>query len=142
MNMFRKAVSRAIATSAVVVAVKPLAALPVSANSQQLTPFRCFTQNDNVHVVFALLPSFSPPTQQGPTRCKDDSGPRTASSPLYHGTSQGRSVDHVDTVASRVRAAKVLGLNYVPKLAEAVGTPAVQNSSSEIGTGHGVDFPA
>jgi hypothetical protein len=48
----------------------------------------------------------------------------------------------VITDASSQSAAQVLGVNYVPKLAQAVGTPAVQNSTSEIGTGHGIDFPA
>jgi hypothetical protein len=39
-------------------------------------------------------------------------------------------------------AAQVIGVNYVPKLAQAVRPPAVQKSTSAIGTGHGIDFPA
>ena len=60
--------------------------------------------------------------------------------PLYHGTSQGRSVEYVITDASNQSVAQILGVNYVPKLAQAVGTAAVQNSSAEIGTGQGIDF--
>jgi hypothetical protein len=62
--------------------------------------------------------------------------------PLYHGTSHGRPVEYVITDASSLSAAQVLGVNYVPKLAQAVGTSAVQNSTSAIGTGRGIDFPA
>jgi hypothetical protein len=38
--------------------------------------------------------------------------------------------------------AQTLGVNYVPKLAQAAGTPSVQLSDSAIGTGNGIDFPA
>jgi hypothetical protein len=142
MNVFRKTVSRAIAAGAIVLAVAPLATLPASADSQQLTPFRCFTQDDNVHVVFGPASFFTPPTQQGPTSFKENSGPTVITYPLYRGTSQGRAVQYVITDASNLSVAQVLGVNYVPKLARAVGTAAVQNSNSEIGTGHGIDFPA
>jgi hypothetical protein len=142
MNVFGKTVSRAIAAGAVVLAAAPLATLSASAESQQLTPFRCFTQNDNVHVVFGPASFFTPPTQQGPTSFKENGGPTVVTYPLYHGTSQGRAVKYVITDASSLSAAQVLGVNYVPKLAQAVGTAAVQNSDSAIGTGHGIDFPA
>jgi hypothetical protein len=141
MGVFRKTVSRAIA--AVVLAVAPAAAASMAlADSQQLTPFRCFTQDDNVHVVFGPASFFNPPTQQGPTSFKENSGPTVVTYPLYHGTSHGRPVEYVITDASNRSAAEVLGVNYVPKLAQAVGTSAVQNSTSAIGTGHGIDFPA
>src|SRR5262249_53351516 len=143
MPISRRSIARAAAIGAVVLAVAPVAtALPASADSQQLTPFRCFTQDDNVHVVFGPASFFNPPTQQGPTSFKENSGPTVVTYPLYQGTSQGRPVKYVITDASSLSAAKVLGVNYVPKLAQAVGTPAVQKSSSEIGTGHGIDFPA
>jgi hypothetical protein len=142
MNLFGKTVSHAIAAGAIVLAAAPLATLPASAESQQRTPFRCFTQNDNVHVVFGPASFFTPPTQQGPTSFKENTGPTVVTYPLYHGTSQGRPVMYVITDASSLSAAQVLGVNYVPKLAQAVGSAAVQNSSSAIGTGHGIDFPA
>src|SRR5215472_11437171 len=142
MNVLTKVISRGITASAIVLAAVPVAAVPASADSQQLMPFRCFTQDDNVHVVFGPLSFFLPPTQQGPTSFKENSGPTVVTYPLYHGTSQDRPVEYVITDASDLSAAKVLGVNYVPKLAKAVGTPAVQNSSSEIGTGQGIDFPA
>jgi hypothetical protein len=142
MNVLRKSISRALVAGSVVLALVPLATSSVSAASQQLTPFRCFTQDDNIHVVFGPLSFFLPPTQQGPTSFKENSGPTIVTYPLYHGTSRGRPVEYVITDASSQSAAQVLGVNYVPKLAQAVGTPAVQNSTSEIGTGHGIDFPA
>jgi hypothetical protein len=142
MNMFRKTVSRAIAASALVLAVAPLATSPASADSQQLTPFRCFTQDDNMHVVFGPASFFIPPEQQGPTSFRENSGPTVITYPLYDGTSQGRPVNYVITDASDLSAALLLGVNYVPKLTQAAGTPAVQNSSSKIGIGKGIDFPA
>jgi hypothetical protein len=143
MNLLKKTISRAIAASAIVLAGAPVAAaLPALADSQQLTPFRCFTQDDNVHVVFGPASFFNSPTQQGPTSFKENSGPTVVTYPLYHGTSHGRPVQYVVTDASDLSAARVLGVNYVPKLAQAVGTAAVQNSTSAIGTAHGVDFPA
>jgi hypothetical protein len=62
--------------------------------------------------------------------------------PLYHGSSQGRGVRYVVTEASDRSVAQVLRVNYAPKLAQAAGTAAVQNSSSQIGSGNGIDFPA
>jgi len=38
--------------------------------------------------------------------------------------------------------AQALGVNYTPKLAQAAGTAAVQNSTSQVGSGNGIDFPA
>jgi hypothetical protein len=143
MPAIRRTVARATAIGAVVLAAVPLAATaPVSAESQQLTSFRCFTQDDNVHVRFGPASFFSPPTQQGPTSFKENTGPTVVTFPLYHGTSRGRPVEYVITDASDLSAAQVIGVNFVPKLAQAVGTAAVQNSTSQIGTGHGINFPA
>jgi hypothetical protein len=143
MDVFSRTIGRAAAIGAIVLAAAPsAAAVPALASSQQLTPFRCFTQDDNVHVVFGPASFFNPPTQQGPTSFKENTGPTVVKFPLYHGTSRGRPVDYVITDASDLSAAQVIGVNYVPKLAQAIGTPAVQNSTSAIGTGHGIDFPA
>ncbi|HWM95545.1 MAG TPA: hypothetical protein VNO54_00670, partial [Streptosporangiaceae bacterium] len=38
--------------------------------------------------------------------------------------------------------ARALGVNYTPKLARAAGTAAVQNSTAQVGSGNGIDFPA
>jgi hypothetical protein len=51
-------------------------------------------------------------------------------------------VEYVITDASNRSVAETLGVNYVPKLAQAAGTTAVQTSPSAIGTGNGIDFPA
>lgn len=62
--------------------------------------------------------------------------------PLYHGSSQGRPVQYVITDASSLSVAQALGVKYVPKLAQAAGTPAVQTSPSAIGSSNGIAFPA
>jgi len=85
---------------------------------------------------------FDPPTVQGPTSFKENSGPTVVTYPLNHGSSHDRRVDYVITDASNLSVAKALGVNYVPKLAQALGTAAVQNSTSAIGAGNGIEFPA
>ena len=121
-----------------------LAPLPASALgvSQPQLPFRCFAQTGVVHVVFGPDSFFLPNTVQGPTSFKENAGPTVVTYPLYHGTSQGRDVSYVITDASDLSVAQALGVNYVPKLAQAAGTPAVQDSTSQIGSGNGIDFPA
>jgi hypothetical protein len=110
--------------------------------TQPLLPFRCFAQVGVDHVVFGPDSFFLPNTVQGPTSFSENEGPTIVNYPLYHGTSQGRDVLYVITDASDRSVAEILGVNYVPKLARAAGTAAVQNSSSEIGSGNGIDFPA
>jgi hypothetical protein len=97
---------------------------------------------DVVHVVFGPESFFLPKTVQGPTSFQENAGPTIVTYPLYQGTSQGRKVFYVITDASNRSVADALGVNFVPKLAQAAGTAAVQNSTSEIGTGRGIDFPA
>lgn len=143
MRVIPRIIARAAAIGAVLLAVAPVAAaVPTFADSQQLTPFRCFTQDNNVHVVFGPASFFQAPTVQGPTSFRENAGPTVVTFPLYHGTSRGRPVEYVITDASDLSAAQVIGVNYVPKLAQAVDTAAVQNSNSAIGTGRGIDFPA
>jgi hypothetical protein len=129
----------AVLASAVALSVRPSTAL---AASQPLLPFRCFAQKGVDHVVFGPDSFFLPNTQQGPTSFTENAGPTIVTYPLYHGTSQGRDVRYVITDASVRSVAETLGVNYTPKLARASGTAAVQNSSSQIGSGNGIDFPA
>jgi len=119
-------------------------ALPAAAQaaSQPLRPFRCFAQVGVDHVVFGPDSFFLPNTVQGPTSFTENAGPTTVTYPLYHGTSQGRDVSYVITDASNLSVAQALGVNYAPKLAQAAGTAAVQNSISQVGSGNGIDFPA
>jgi hypothetical protein len=117
-------------------------ATTAGAVSQAQLPFRCFAQVGVDHVVFGPDSFFLPNTVQGPTSFRENAGPTIVTYPLYHGTSQGRDVFYVITDASDRSVAETLGVNYVPKLAQAAGTAAVQNSSSEIGSGNGIDFPA
>jgi hypothetical protein len=121
-----------------------LSVLPATARaeSQQLLPFRCFSQVGVDHVVFGPDSFFLPNTVQGPTSFAENAGPTIVTYPLYRGTSQGRDVRYVITEASDLSVAKALGVNYAPKLAQAAGAAAVQNSSSQVGSGNGIDFPA
>jgi hypothetical protein len=136
--------ARTIALTAVLAAATALWALPATALavSQPQLPFRCFAQVGVDHVVFGPDSFFLPNTVQGPTSFKENAGPTTVTYPLYHGTSQGRDVSYVITDASNLSVAQALGVNYTPKLAQAAGTAAVENSTSQVGSGNGIDFPA
>ena len=127
-----------------VAAAATLAAFAATAHAatQPQLPFRCFAQVDVTHVVFGPDSFFLPNTVQGPTSFTENAGPTIVTYPLYHGGSNGQKVYYVITDASNHSAAQALGVNYTPKLAQAAGTPAVQNSSSEIGSGNGIEFPA
>jgi hypothetical protein len=112
------------------------------AASQPQLPFRCFAQAGTDHVVFGPDSFFLPSTVQGPTSFRENTGPTVVTYPLYQGTSGGRSVWYVITDASSLSAARALGVNYTPKLAQAAGTAAVQDSRSRMHAGNGIDFPA
>lgn len=135
---------RGVALTAVLALAVALSVRPSTARaaSQQHLPFRCFAQVGVDHVVFGPDSFFLPNTQQGPTSFTENAGPTIVTYPLYHGTSQDRDVRYVITEASDLSVARVLGVNYAPKLAQAAGTAAVQNSSSQVGSGNGIDFPA
>jgi hypothetical protein len=137
----RRLIARATGLAAVLVTAL---ALPVTAQaaSQPLLPFRCFAQVGVDHVVFGPDSFFEPATVQGPSSFTENAGPTVVTYPLYHGTSQGRDVYYVITDASDLSVARALGVNYAPKLAQAAGTPAVENSTSQVGSGNGIDFPA
>jgi len=150
MNHFRASISRAlivraIALTAVLAPAGAVSALhpgTALAASQPLAPARCFAQVGVDHVVFGPDSFFEPVTVQGPTSFRENAGPTVVTYPLYRGTSQGRDVSYVITDASNLSVAQALGVNYAPKLAQAAGTAAVQNSTSQIGSGNGIDFPA
>jgi len=136
--------ARAVALTWVLAAASALWALPGTAlaASQPQLPFRCFAQVGVDHVVFGPDSFFLPNTVQGPTSFRENAGPTIVTYPLYHGTSQGRDVSYVITDASNLSVARALGVNFTPKLAQTAGTSAVQNSTSQIGSGNGIDFPA
>ena len=121
-----------------------LSALPGTAQaaSQPQLPFRCFAQTGTDHVVFGPDSFFLPKTVQGPTSFRQNATPTIVTYPLYHGTGRGRRVGYVITDASKRSAARALGVNYTPKLAQAAGTAAVQDSASSIRGGNGITFPA
>jgi len=62
-----------------------------------------------------------------------------ATFPLHKGISGGQTVYYVITDDSNPASARSLGVNYVPKLANAIGSPAVQKVTMVNGE---VDFPA
>jgi hypothetical protein len=136
--------ARAVALISVLAAAAAAWVLPGTALavSQPQLPFRCFAQVGVDHVVFGPDSFFLPNTVQGPTSFRENAGPTIVTYPLYHGTSQGRDVSYVITDASNLSVAQALGVNYTPKLAQAAGTAAVQNSTSQVGSGNGIDFPA
>jgi hypothetical protein len=150
MNHFRTSISRALIVRAIALtavlapagAVSALLPGPALAASQPLVPARCFAQAGVDHVVFGPDSFFEPVTVQGPTSFRENAGPTVVTYPLYRGTSQGRDVYYVITDASNRGVAQALGVNYAPKLAQAAGTAAVQNSTAQIGSGNGIDFPA
>jgi hypothetical protein len=135
---------RAAVLGAVLVSAGALLAIPTAAQavSQPQLPFRCFAQVGVDHVVFGPDSFFLPTTVQGPTSFRENVGPTIVTYPLYDGTSGGSSVSYVITDASSLSAARALGVNFTPKLAQAAGTAAVQNSASRITTGGGINFPA
>jgi len=136
--------ARAVVLTSLLAAATALMALPATAlaASQPQLPFRCFAQVGVDHVVFGPDSFFLPNTVQGPTSFRENAGPTIVTYPMYHGTSQGRDVSYVITDASNRSVAQALGVNYTPKLARAAGTAAVQNSTSQVGSGNGIDFPA
>src|SRR5215467_4043840 len=140
----RGVTARAVVLTSFLAAATALVALPATAlaASQPQLPFRCFAQVGVDHVVFGPDSFFLPNTVQGPTSFRENAGPTIVTYPMYHGTSQGRDVSYVITDASNRSVAQALGVNYTPKLARAAGTAAVQNSTSQVGSGNGIDFPA
>lgn len=123
-----------------------LSLLP-SAALASTSDVRCLPAAGTKNIIFGPNSFFEPNTVQGPTSFRQNStpsGPTQAILPLYQGTSQGRKVFYVITDASDLAAARVLGVSYVPKLGESALaiSGAVEHSSSAIGTGHGIDFPA
>jgi hypothetical protein len=131
-----------LAVSAPIVAIAALAAGGAAAAGQSQLPFRCFAQTGVDHVVFGPDSFFLPRTVQGPTSFRENAGPTTVTYPLYRGTSGRHRVYYVITDASDLSVARALGVNYTPKLAQAAGTPAVQDSHWRIWTGDGIRFPA
>lgn len=131
-----------LAVSAPIVAIAALPAGGATAASQSQLPFRCFAQTGVDHVLFGPDSFFLPKTVQGPTSFRENAGPTTVTYPLDRGTSARHRVYYVITDASDLSVARALGVNYTPKLAQAAGTSAVQDSHSWIWNGDGIRFPA
>src|SRR5216683_4199058 len=140
----------AFALAAAVTAMAGAAAFhPAKANAQATTtqlPYMCFNTSHTFHQIFGPNSFFLNENQQGPTSFAE--GPPTskpiATLPLHTGTAAGHRVYYVITDASDRSVATSLGVNFVPKLANAAGTSGVQLSSSNdpkaINVPAGVDF--
>ena len=121
---------------------------PTTANASTTTqlPYMCFNTSGTFHQIFGPNSFFLNENQQGPTGFSE-SGPTSApvvNLPLRTGTAAGHRVYYTITDASDRSVATSLGVNFVPKLANAAGTSGVQLSSSNdptaINVPAGVDF--
>jgi hypothetical protein len=104
--------------------------------------FMCFNTDHTFHQTFGPSSFSLAETQQGPTSFRE--GPANdhpiVTFPLHQGTGAGHPVYYVITDASDQKVAQSLGVNFVPKLANAANTSAVQHSSSNDPTA--LDVPA
>lgn len=95
-------------------------------------PFMCFTTSGTFHQIFGPNSFSLNENQQGPTSFSE--GPANAAPvatlPLHTGTAAGHRVYYVITDASDQTVATRLGVNFVPKLANARNTSGAQKSSS------------
>jgi len=95
-------------------------------------PFMCFNTAHTFHQTFGPNSFFLNGNQQGPTGFVE--GPPTSKPtvtfPLRRGTAAGHLVYYFITDASDQTVAQTLGVNFTPKLANAVAASTVQHSSS------------
>src|SRR5258707_735245 len=132
----RGATAGAFALAAAVTAAVGAGALhPTKANAQDTTtqlPYMCFNTSHTFHQIFRPTSFFLNENRQGPPLFSEGPPPSKpiATLPLYPGTAAGHRVYYVITDASDQSVATSLGVNFVPKLANAAGTSGVQLSSS------------
>lgn len=113
----------------------------VSAAAPVTQTYRCYTLGNTFHQIFGPDSMFHRESRQGPHGFQENGrDPSTVTYPLRQGTSRGRATFYVITDASTRALATALGVNFTPKLANAVGSPAVQVSRSLDPT-H-INFPA
>lgn len=74
-----------------------------------------------------------------PSSITENATPNLVLFPLHQGTSNGQTVYYVITESSDQADAMARGVNYAPKLANAKGTPAVEQVQVNNGV---IDFPA
>ena len=137
---------RGISAAAFVVAAGISGTTSAGAVTPTTQTFMCFNTDHTFHQTFGPNSFFLPETQQGPTGFSE--GPANdhpvVTFPLRQGTGAGHTVYYVITDASDQTTAQGLGVNFVPKLANAANTSAVQHSSSNdpaaINVPAGVDF--
>src|SRR5215471_18362147 len=126
-SLTSRKIGRAITLMAALASAGAVPALPsavaLAANSapslarshgQHLLPARCFSKEHTKHVVFGPNSFFEPPTTQGPTSFRENSGPTIVTYPLYRGSSRRGRVFYVITDASDRSVAKALRVNFTP----------------------------
>src|SRR5260221_4003009 len=146
MRSQRPFVVRGIAAAALALSAGVSGATSAGAVTATTQPFMCFNTDHTFHQTFGPNSFFLPETQQGPTSFSE--GPSNdhpiVRFPLRLGTGAGHTIYYVITDASDQTVATSLGVNFVPKLANARGSGAVQLSSSNdptaINVPAGVDF--
>jgi hypothetical protein len=131
-----------IITSAAAGAAAAAALALVPASALAVPTGLCINTAGAPHILFGPNSFFEPSDVQGPTSFQENTAQTVATYPLYRGSSGGQEVDYVITDASSLPVARALGVNYSPKLNASAGTAAVQQSSSSISSGNGIDFPA
>jgi len=140
------AVAAAIAATAGVSAFHPGKANAQATKNRPQLPYMCFKKSGTFHQIFGPDSFFLNENQQGPTGFSErpPAHKPVETLPLYTGTAAGHKMYYVITDASDQTVATSLGVNFVPKLANAAGTSAVQLSSSNdpkaINVPAGVDF--
>jgi len=140
------AVAAAITATAGVSAFHPGKANAQPTKNRAQLPYMCFKKSRTFHQIFGPDSFFLNENQQGLTSFSERPPARrpVARLPLYTGTAAGHRMYYVITDASSQSVATSLGVNFVPKLANAAGTSAVQLSSSNdpkaINVPAGVDF--
>src|SRR5258708_7990031 len=146
MRSQRPFVVRGIAAAALALSAGVSGATSAGALTATTQPFMCFNTDHTFHQTFGPNSFFLPETQQGPTSFSEglSNDHPIVTFPLRFGTGAGHTIYYVITDASDQSVATSLGVNFVPKLANARGSGAVQLSSSNdptaINVPAGVDF--
>ena len=145
-HALRRLVGFVLAAGSALVGAGGLSATGAHAAFPNQLPYMCFNTSHTFHQQFGPDSFFLNENQQGPTGFQE--GPPTSQPvvtlPLRRGTAAGHLVYYAITDASDQAVARALGVNFVPKLANAAGSSAVQHSSStdpaSISVPAGVDF--
>jgi len=145
-HIARRVASFALALGSALIGAGGLSTTAAHAAVPEQLPYMCFNTSHTFHQLFGPDSFFLSGNQQGPTGFQEDppTSKPVVTLPLRRGTAAGHLVYYAITDASDQAVARALGVNFVPKLANAAGSSAVQLSSSSdpaaIDVPAGVDF--